>query len=113
MLVLVLVVVVGPGEVGDDVGDHARRVVGRGGDGGAGEVVQHIGLKDIPPVLPGARTDGEQKPFRQVGATHLDAVQRETDGSEDEQDDAPYRPFDDPGFFVFRRRRRRRRLWRR
>ena len=55
--------VVGLGEVGDDVGDHARRVVGRGGDGGAGEIVQHIGLKDVPPVL--GAYDGEQKPFMQ------------------------------------------------
>lgn len=42
---------VGLCQVRDDVGYDSRCVVGRGGDGGVGELVEEDGVKDVPPVL--------------------------------------------------------------
>jgi len=56
---------VGRGEIGDDVGDHARRVVGRHGESGQLELVEMDGIKEVPSILdrvkPAERGEGDEE----------------------------------------------------
>lgn len=72
---------------GEDVGDHAFGGVGRGGNGGSGELVEGWWVEDVPPFLNATRINAN---ISISGEPHyLDSVEEVPNNSQNGQDERP------------------------